>query len=125
MCILEKTAFVLVKTICRGILQSVHQVLHRPQHVPNDVPYIAKVGDLDRTKQWNTQHPWSDLETTRNWKVNQVQGNRNTYADDYTLVDHAFPDSCVRITTKVVKMSVTHRQCLSPNFFPKSILLLS
>ena len=52
---------------------------------------MSDVGDLSTFKTWNKQYPPSQLEKTRNELINQTQGNRNPYIDDYTLVDEAFP----------------------------------
>lgn len=52
---------------------------------------MSHVGKLETFKQWNHQFPPTQQEIDRNNAINQTQGNRNPYIDDYTLVDKAFP----------------------------------
>ena len=52
---------------------------------------ISMVGSVSLLKRWNKQFPPTEQEKTRNDRLNQTQGNRNPYVDDYTLVDKAFP----------------------------------
>lgn len=57
---------------------------------PTEAGDMSLVADVDTLKSWNSQYPPDDREKTRNDVVNQTQGNRNPYVDDYTLVDQAF-----------------------------------
>lgn len=51
---------------------------------------ISRVGDVNTFLKWNREFPPSDREKARNNIVNQTQGNRNPYIDDYTLADQVF-----------------------------------
>lgn len=46
--------------------------------------------DVSLLKRWNNRFPPNSFEIRRNNRVNQTQGNRNPYIDDFTLVDKAF-----------------------------------
>ncbi|KAH0785765.1 secreted nuclease [Histomonas meleagridis] len=51
---------------------------------------MSRVGDLQTFLKWNREHPPTQREITRNDRINQTQGNRNPYVDDYTLADQAW-----------------------------------
>lgn len=48
---------------------------------------ITSVGDIETLKKWNREFPPDDREKFRNDQINQTQGNRNPFVDDYTLID--------------------------------------
>jgi deoxyribonuclease-1 len=41
-------------------------------------------------KKWNRQDPPSEQENARNDKIEEIQGRRNPYIDDPSLVDQIF-----------------------------------
>ncbi|KAH0791521.1 secreted nuclease [Histomonas meleagridis] len=51
---------------------------------------LSDVGKLNTFLKWNREHPPTQQEITRNDRINQTQGNRNPYVDDYTLADQAW-----------------------------------